>query len=45
MCVIKDSSVSFLGRLILCHPVDAEGMMSGIKALVEGDTPPGWTPP
>jgi succinyl-diaminopimelate desuccinylase len=34
--VIKDSSVSFPGRLILCHPVDEEGMMSGIKAFVEG---------
>jgi succinyl-diaminopimelate desuccinylase len=34
--VIKDSSVSFPGRLVLCHPVDEEGMMSGIKAFVEG---------
>src|SRR5918998_1956421 len=34
--VIKDSNVPFPGRLILCHPVDEEGMMSGIKAFVEG---------
>ncbi|HEX2729898.1 MAG TPA: M20/M25/M40 family metallo-hydrolase, partial [Rubrobacteraceae bacterium] len=27
---------SFPGRLILCHPVDEEGMMSGIKAFIEG---------
>jgi succinyl-diaminopimelate desuccinylase len=33
---IKDSSVPFPGRLVLCHPVDEEGMMSGIKAFVEG---------
>ncbi len=33
---IKDSGVSFPGRLVLCHPVDEEGMMSGIKAFVEG---------
>ncbi len=31
---IKDSGVSFPGRLILCHPVDEEGMMAGIKAFV-----------
>jgi succinyl-diaminopimelate desuccinylase len=33
---IKDSGVSFPGRLILCHPVDEEGMMKGIKAFIEG---------
>ena len=33
---IKDSGVPFPGRLILCHPVDEEGMMSGIKAFIEG---------
>jgi len=33
---IKDSGVSFPGRLVLCHPVDEEGMMAGIKAFVEG---------
>jgi len=33
---IKDSGVSFPGRLVLCHPVDEEGMMSGIKAFIEG---------
>ena len=33
---IKDSGVSFPGRLILCHPVDEEGMMEGIKAFIEG---------
>jgi hypothetical protein len=43
--VIKDFNVSFPGRLILCHPVDEEGMLSGIKAFVERYTPPGWTPP
>jgi succinyl-diaminopimelate desuccinylase len=32
---IKDSGVSFPGRLILCHPVDEEGMMVGIKAFIE----------
>ena len=32
---IKDSGVSFPGRLILCHPVDEEGMMEGIKAFIE----------
>ena len=36
VCVIKDSNVPFPGRLTLCHPVDEEGMMSGIKAFVEG---------
>jgi succinyl-diaminopimelate desuccinylase len=32
---IRDSGVSFPGSLILCHPVDEEGMMSGIKAFIE----------
>ncbi len=31
---IKDSGVPFPGRLVLCHPVDEEGMMGGIKAFV-----------
>ena len=33
---IKNSGVPFPGRLVLCHPVDEEGMMSGIKAFIEG---------
>ena len=33
---IKDSGVPFPGKLILCHPVDEEGMMAGIKAFIEG---------
>jgi len=33
---IKDSGVPFPGRLILCHPVDEEGMMAGIKAFISG---------
>jgi succinyl-diaminopimelate desuccinylase len=33
---IKDSGVSFPGRLVLCHPVDEEGMMAGIKAFIRG---------
>ena len=33
---IKESGVPFPGRLILCHPVDEEGMMAGIKAFVRG---------
>ena len=33
---IRDSRVPFPGRLILCHPVDEEGMMAGIKAFIEG---------
>ena len=33
---IKASGLAFPGRLILCHPVDEEGMMSGIKAFIEG---------
>jgi succinyl-diaminopimelate desuccinylase len=32
---IKDSGVPFPGRLLLCHPVDEEGMMAGIKAFIE----------
>ena len=32
---IRDSGISFPGRLILCHPVDEEGMMAGIKAFIE----------
>src|SRR3712207_4009985 len=32
---IKDSGVPFPGRLVLCHPVDEEGMMAGIKAFIE----------
>jgi succinyl-diaminopimelate desuccinylase len=33
---IKDSGVPFAGKLILCHPVDEEGMMGGIKAFIGG---------
>jgi succinyl-diaminopimelate desuccinylase len=32
---IKDAGVPFPGSLILCHPVDEEGMMAGIKAFIE----------
>ncbi len=32
---VRDSGVPFPGRLILCHPVDEEGMMAGIKAFIE----------
>ena len=32
---IKDSGLPFPGRLVLCHPVDEEGMMAGIKAFIE----------
>jgi succinyl-diaminopimelate desuccinylase len=32
---IRDSGVAFPGTLILCHPVDEEGMMVGIKAFIE----------
>jgi succinyl-diaminopimelate desuccinylase len=32
---IKNSGLSFPGQLILCHPVDEEGMMIGIKAFIE----------
>jgi succinyl-diaminopimelate desuccinylase len=35
MRAVRDSGVSFPGRLILCHPVDEEGMMAGIKAFIE----------
>jgi succinyl-diaminopimelate desuccinylase len=31
---IKDSGVPFPGKLVLCHPVDEEGMMAGIKAFI-----------
>jgi len=31
---IKDSGVSFAGRIVLCHPVDEEGMMRGIKRFI-----------
>ena len=33
---VKDSGVPFPGTLVLCHPVDEEGMMTGIKAFIEG---------
>ena len=33
---IKDSGVPFAGRLVLCHPVDEEGMMAGIKHFIRG---------
>jgi succinyl-diaminopimelate desuccinylase len=32
---IRDSGVPFPGSLILCHPVDEEGIMAGIKAFIE----------
>ncbi len=32
---IRDSGIPFPGRLILCHPADEEGMMTGIKAFIE----------
>jgi succinyl-diaminopimelate desuccinylase len=32
---IKDSGVPFPGTLVLCHPVDEEGMMTGIKAFIQ----------
>ena len=32
---ISDSGVAFPGTLVLCHPVDEEGMMVGIKAFIE----------
>jgi succinyl-diaminopimelate desuccinylase len=32
---IRDSGVPFCGRLVLCHPVDEEGMMAGIKTFIE----------
>ena len=31
---IRDSGVPFPGSLVLCHPVDEEGMMTGIKAFI-----------
>ncbi len=31
---IRDSGVPFPGTLVLCHPVDEEGMMVGIKAFI-----------
>jgi succinyl-diaminopimelate desuccinylase len=31
---IKDSGIPFTGQLLLCHPVDEEGMMSGIKHFI-----------
>ena len=31
---IRDSGVPFAGQLLLCHPVDEEGMMSGIKHFI-----------
>ena len=33
---IRESGVPFPGRLVLCHPVDEEGMMAGIKAFIRG---------
>jgi succinyl-diaminopimelate desuccinylase len=33
---IRACGASFPGRLVLCHPVDEEGMMAGIKAFIEG---------
>jgi len=32
---IRDSGVAFPGSLVLCHPVDEEGMMVGIKAFIQ----------
>ena len=32
---VRDSGVPLPGSLILCHPVDEEGMMAGIKAFIE----------
>ena len=32
---IRDSGVAFPGTLVLCHPVDEEGMMVGIKAFIQ----------
>ena len=31
---VKDSGVAFPGTLVLCHPVDEEGMMVGIKTFI-----------
>jgi succinyl-diaminopimelate desuccinylase len=33
---IKDSGIPYPGRIVLCHPVDEEGMMAGIKAFIGG---------
>jgi succinyl-diaminopimelate desuccinylase len=33
---IKDSGIPYPGRILLCHPVDEEGMMAGIKAFIRG---------
>jgi succinyl-diaminopimelate desuccinylase len=33
---VRDSGVTYPGSLILCHPVDEEGMMAGIKSFIEG---------
>ena len=33
---IKDSGIPYPGRILLCHPVDEEGMMAGIKAFIKG---------
>jgi succinyl-diaminopimelate desuccinylase len=32
---IKECGVPFPGRLVLCHSVDEEGMMTGIKGFIE----------
>jgi succinyl-diaminopimelate desuccinylase len=32
---IRDSGIPFPGKLLLCHPVDEEGMMAGIKAFIK----------
>jgi succinyl-diaminopimelate desuccinylase len=32
---IKGSGVPFPGKIVLCHPVDEEGMMAGIKDFIE----------
>ena len=32
---VKESGIPFPGRLVLCHPVDEEGMMTGIKHFIE----------
>jgi succinyl-diaminopimelate desuccinylase len=33
---IKDSGIPYPGRILLCHPVDEEEMMAGIKAFIRG---------
>lgn len=35
---VKDSGIDFPGRIMLCIPVDEEGMMLGIKHFIKG----GW---